>query len=88
MLTDRNWAVSNVDLRGVLKNTCLNNLLFRITAEKSGCVCVGGAMMKEREDDLQSFWILTQRGTDQAQHRLCAMQTHSVSSTHKLIAQQ
>lgn len=45
-------------------------------------------MMKEREDDLQSFWILTQRGTDQAQHRLCAMQTHSVSSTHKLIAQQ
>lgn len=42
MLTDRNWAVSKVDLRGVLKNTCLNNLLFRITAEKSVCVCVYG----------------------------------------------
>lgn len=60
MLSDRNWAVSKVDLTGVLKkNPSLKNLLFCTTAQKLGCVCVGGAMMeKEREDDLQSFWLL------------------------------
>lgn len=87
MLTDRNWAVSKVDLRGMLKKPVSTTSSFVSLLRNRG-VCVWGAMMKEREDDLQSFWILTQRGTDQAQHRLCAMQTHSVSSTHKLIAQQ